>query len=485
MQQAIDIFPWNSNFETGLPVVDAQHRRLVELLNQMASHLWHYTYAITLEQAFTALADYALYHFQTEEAIWQEWLGDESWVSAHAQSHADFIDEVAHLKNQQGSHSPQEIAEKIVSFLTGWLALHILEADRRLAKAVLARQQGHSLAEAKRQAEDALDGAMQTLIRTILEMYQSLSQRTFLLLREINERKKAEFKLRLADNALESTLESVVITDADWYIIDVNPAFCRAQRADEAELIGKDLRTLKTAFADPQQACSIWSAIVQQNHWNGEIWERRVDGNTEPEWLTLSAIKTDDGSATHYVAIFSSISELVKRQQQLESIANHDPLTGLPNRRLLYDRLEQAIYHAQRHQQYLVICYLDLDGFKQVNDTLGHATGDQLLQEIARRFQNLLRKHDTVARLGGDEFVLLFSDLHATRDALPLLERLLAITAEPIRFGSAMAQVTASIGVSVYPNGDEDPNTLLALADQAMYQAKRQGKSRYCTHRPL
>lgn len=183
---------------------------------------------------------------------------------------------------------------------------------------------------------------------------------------------------------------------------------------------------------------------------------------------------------THYVGILSSISQLLERQQSQLSIANHDTLTGLPNRHLLEDRLAQAIVRSQRSQRLLAICFLDLDGFKQVNDTLGHEAGDEVLRVIASRLKKVVRAEDTVARIGGDEFILLLGELNDDLSLRQLLDRILLDIAQPILINEIPASVTASIGITTYPRDQSDPDDLLAHADKAMYSAKNNGKSQYC-----
>jgi len=375
--------------------------------------------------------------------------------------------------------------ENIVSFLTNWLAFHIIESDKCLAKVVLAMQQGCSLANAKKQVNEDFDGAIKALIKSVLRMYQNLSSKTLELIKEANERHQVESKLHLASSAIDSTMESIVITDSGLHITDANPAFCKEMEVTLAAIISKKLSDLKPSLMVSQQAAAIWAALLEKGHWSGQIIERKPTGELEPEWLTLSVIKNVQGEVSNYVAIFSSISELVKRQHLLEGIANHDPLTGLPNRRLLTDRLQQAMLGAARNNKLLAVCFLDLDGFKQVNDDFGHATGDLLLQEIARRIKGMLRASDTVARIGGDEFVLLFNDLHNREDVQKLLDRVLATITVPVQFEAAQAQVSASIGVSFFVDDSDDANKLMLQADEAMYRAKHLGKAQYCFFSPL
>jgi diguanylate cyclase (GGDEF)-like protein len=195
--------------------------------------------------------------------------------------------------------------------------------------------------------------------------------------------------------------------------------------------------------------------------------------------LSISVICDEAGNVQRHVGVFSDITYFKNHEAELSRIANYDALTGIPNRRLLADRLRQAIAHAQRNRKILAICYLDLDGFKDVNDHYGHEAGDTLLMDISRRLQEMLRSGDTLARLGGDEFVVLFNDLGREQECYPVLDRILSVVAMPVNIGSAQAMVSASIGVSFYPAENVDGDTLLRHADQAMYVAKQHGKNRY------
>lgn len=476
---SFEVFPWSDNFETGIPLVDEQHKRLVHLLNILASHLAYQSDLPALNNVFNELAEYAAYHFQTEENIWHEYFPGDAWESGHRQVHESFVAEVFRLKNEETTKSPHEVVEDVLSFLTHWLAFHILESDKHMAKVVLAMQSGMPLEQAKQHADQEMSGAMKVLIETVLSMYDNLSVRTMQLMREVIERQKAEAKLKLAANAMENTLEAICITDAGASIIDVNPAFCQTTQCSYDAVLGKSLKALKSGLEDDKLASAIWGAVAEKGHWSGEIWSRSPSGEIDAEWLTLSAIKNEQGEVSNYVGVFSNISRLIQQQQKLERIANHDALTGLPNRMLLSDRMELSIAHAERTRSLLAVCYLDLDGFKQVNDRLGHAAGDHLLREIAQRLLAVMRGNDTVARLGGDEFVILFGDLKRTEDCAELLDRILQEIARPVTIEGASASVTASIGVTIFPEDVGKSEVLLHHADQAMYLAKQQGKSGY------
>ncbi|OAI29862.1 bacteriohemerythrin [Methylomonas koyamae] len=480
-----EIFPWNPGFETGLPVIDAQHRQLVELLNRLAAHLAYRSAIPEIEAIFDQLAQYAAFHFQTEESIWAEYLDGDDSVAQHKLSHQHFVTELLALKHDRTDANFEEILERIVSFLTRWLAFHILDSDKRMAQIALAVGQGVPLETAKRSAEDLTD-AQQVLIKTILRMYENLSSRTLQLMKEVAERQRAETKLRLFAKVFENTLEAICITDPERRIIDVNVAFCQATKNSSAELLGKPLDRIKSGFTDTQLAATIAQAMQASGHWAGEIWNRNPNGELEPEWLTLSAIKNSDGEISHYVNVFSSVGELIKRQRYLEHAANHDALTGLPNRLLLADRMNVAMELALRTKTLLAVCYLDLDGFKPVNDHWGHKAGDEVLKQVAVRLKSLMRKCDTVARLGGDEFVLLLGNMTNLTDCDSFLTRVLAEIERPTPIAQGFAYVSASIGVTIFPLDNVPAMTLLLHADQGLYQAKNSGKScfSYCSALP-
>lgn len=474
-----DIFPWNENLQTGLPVIDEQHRRLVELLNKLAAHLAYGADNPEMEIVFGELTSYAQYHFKTEEDVWNEYLPADGMTVSHAKTHRDFVSEVLELRARQRTLATEKMIEEIVVFLTHWLAFHILETDKHMAKIVLFIKRGLTLDEAKEKARQEMGGALRTLIETILGMYDTLSARTLQLMREVAERQRTEESLRLSRKVIDSTLEAIFITDADGLIIDTNPSFCMDVQLKHEQIIGMDIRQLKPELFSEAKSDEIWRTATESGHWAGETLGRDADGKVKGAWLAFSSVKDSQAVITHYVGVLSSITQLVQRQQTLEIEANHDALTGLPNRRLLFDRLNQAILHSRRSQQRLAVCYLDLDGFKQVNDTLGHDAGDNVLRLIAGRLSDVLRGEDTVVRLGGDEFVLLLGNLDNEDKAGQLLNRLLQDVAQPMMVYGRPTLVTASIGVTFYPQDQSDPEQLLKHADEAMLAAKKEGKSRY------
>lgn len=290
---------------------------------------------------------------------------------------------------------------------------------------------------------------------------------------DITRRKSAEEKLRLAASVFSSSYEAIIITDADNRIVDVNPAFTRITGFSRDESIGRDPGLLNSGRQSRDFYRAMWEALDRNDYWQGELWNRRKDGSEFAEVLSISRVRDAEGQLLHHVAMFSDISRLKRQEEELNRIAYFDPLTGAPNRRLLDDRLRQAIAHANRTGKSLAVCVIDLDGFKPINDRHGHKAGDEVLIGIVDRLNAILRASDTVARLGGDEFVLLLEDVEGET----VLERVLESISEPLQVGHDSVSVSASIGVTLFPEDNADPETLLRHADQAMYRAKQRGRN--------
>ena len=296
---------------------------------------------------------------------------------------------------------------------------------------------------------------------------------------DVTERKVAEAHLQLAANVFTYAQEGITITDAEGTIVDVNDTFTRITGYSRDEVIGNNPRILKSGRQDEDFYAAMWQALKSEGRWSGEIWNRRKTGEVYVEMLNISAVKDADGKPTNYVALFSDISSLKEHQSQLERIAHYDALTGLPNRVVLADRLKQATAQTRRRENLMGLVYLDLDGFKEVNDSHGHETGDALLIVLSQRLKEALREGDTLARIGGDEFVAVLTDLSSTRECEVVLSRLLQAAASPVLVKDLTLRVSASLGVTLFPLDSGDPDTLLRHADQAMYQAKQAGKNRY------
>ena len=850
LTESIEIFPWNDNFSVGIPEIDEQHEKLVQLINSLSTSLVFKSDTLDPNKVFSELSAYAVYHFKTEENIWNNLLTGDEWEAEHKKSHSEFISGVQGLKNEGESKSNDQVLENLLSFLTHWLALHILESDMRMAKTALAVKSGMPLSQAKIKIQHEMSGATGVLVKSVLSMYDAVATRTLQLMREIEERRKIEQKanalikrnyilmkstpegvhildelgnvieandsfcqhlgytmaevlklsvydfeaslppeeiksaikkvisghakletvhrrkdgtlveveiissgveldgkkcifalsrditerkkehealieslkfesdlinsmldgfsvlnkngvhidvnpalckmtgfsreeligvkepfpywpqeeyeniraafqktltgitrnfelifmrkdgerfpvivspftvknrygnvvsysatvkditeikqaealiiasekrfrrffeknsstmlliepqtgkiidanetaanyygysktdligmfignintlspdriaaemkmaveekrnyfnfshrissgdvrdvevystpivsggqkqlftiihditdrkraeesMRVTASVFDISQEGIVITDSSNNIIDVNPAFTRITGYDRNESIGKDPKILSSGRQGKTFYEAMWKSLNTQKSWRGEVWNRRKSGEIYPEMLSISVLYDSEGKVLRHVAVFSDISVLKEHETELRRVAHYDPLTSIPNRLLLADRMKQAISQTSRDQCMMAVCYLDLDGFKPINDALGHQAGDEVLMEVAKRIGITIRGGDTVARLGGDEFVILLLGLEKGEECIATLERILATIAEPFTIQDRTVLVSASIGVSIYPLDEEDPDLLLRHADQAMYVAKQSGKNRF------
>lgn len=291
------------------------------------------------------------------------------------------------------------------------------------------------------------------------------------------ERSHAETRLQLAASVFTHAREGIFITDLHGNIIEANQVFSEITGYSRADVIGKNPRIMKSGLQMQEFYTALWADLQTKGYWHGEMWNRHKDGALYAVMMTISAVRDGYGQAMSYVNLFTDITPLKEHQRQLEYIAHYDALTGLPNRVLLADRLKQAINHSHRKNTALAVLYIDLDGFKAVNDQFGHETGDQLLMAVAQRLKAALREDDTIARIGGDEFVVVMTDLDCIATYEVVLLRLLREAALPVTINEHLVQVSASIGATLYPQDAGDPDQLLRHADQAMYIAKQAGKN--------
>ena len=297
--------------------------------------------------------------------------------------------------------------------------------------------------------------------------------------RDISEIRRAQDRLRITASVFDNSREGIIIADAGGKIIDVNRGFSRITGYNREEVIGKNPSLLSSGRQDKTFYKDMWRSLLQEGYWQGQIWNRHKSGEIYAELLSVSVIRDNEGQVQNFVALFSDISHIKSHEAELIRVANHDALTGLPNRRLLSDRLDQTIARAPRSGRLFAVCYLDLDGFKQVNDWYGHEVGDQLLVEIAHRLRQVLRAEDTLSRMGGDEFVLLLDELVCEQSCRQVLERALDVVSKPVVIGSDSVVVSASIGVAFCSPDNDGTESLLRHADQAMYMAKQGGKNQY------
>lgn len=287
----------------------------------------------------------------------------------------------------------------------------------------------------------------------------------------------ANNNLKLMAKVFENSLEGIVITDKDANIINVNPAFTRITGYTLEEIKGKNPRILKSDMHDAAFYKNIWSSISREGKWSGEIWNKNKLGHTYPEWMTLSRIVNEAGETSHFVSVFHDISDIKKKEEVIQHQAYHDPLTGLPNRLYFKEQIKAAIARSERAEKKLALLYMDLDHFKEVNDSMGHAAGDDVLIETGRRLKALLRQSDTVARLGGDEFTVILEEIESKENAILLANRIISSITIPFTIKDESFKIGVSIGIAIFPDHSTNSSVLIQCADSAMYQAKLEGRN--------
>jgi diguanylate cyclase (GGDEF)-like protein/PAS domain S-box-containing protein len=297
--------------------------------------------------------------------------------------------------------------------------------------------------------------------------------------RDISAQLAATRRLRLTASVFTNASEGILITDREGRMVEVNEAFTRITGYSRDDVVGNTPQMFRSSRQGPQVFKSMHVALIRHGEWKGEMWSRTKSGEAYSVWLTVSQVKGRRGKVRNYVALFSDVTALKLQQEKLEHSAQFDPLTDLPNRSLLSDRLNQAMTMCQRHNRSLAVLYMDLDGFKAINDRHGHKAGDELLVAVATQVKAVLRDVDTLARLGGDEFVAVLTDVDNVQDCIHMANRILAAFAKPVLVEDTLMHVTVSIGVTMYPQDSADADHLMRHADQAMYEAKQSGKNRF------
>ena len=597
-----EIFPWDKNFETGIESIDDQHKQLVNILNRLAAHLANLSSAPALDKIFAELADYADYHFKSEEGVWSRYFNDDVWFTQHIETHASFIHEVVELKNNKDNKPFDDVVYEIVIFLSKWLAYHILDTDKRMAKAVLDIESGTALEDAKKQANIDMSGSMQTHIETVLSMYSSISTRTLDLMREKALRVKAEQALHASEerwkfildsgtediwdwNVQNDTLissknntpmiemikselqeqddekesyihpadieqveadfqahldgktefyhnrhrilkkdgswswilsrgkvvsrdqngkalrmvgmhtdytqreiasliytnssEAMLVSDFNNNIISINPAFTTITGYTQSDILGKNPNILASGEHDRNFYEDMWTKIETQGYWSGEIINKRKNGEIFIQELKINSVVNTEGMSDHYIALFSDITQKKKSEELIIKYANFDSLTNLENRRMFQMRLEQEILRSAKFGLSFAMLFIDLDNFKDVNDSLGHDFGDKLLIEASTRIKNEIEKSDTLARFGGDEFTIILPDVQESSGVECIAQNIIDSLSQPFISADEKIYISASIGIALYPTDATNGSELLTNANQAMYQAKNTGRSRF------
>ena len=595
-----EIFPWDKNFETGIELIDEQHKELINILNRLAAHLANLSSAPALDEIFDELADYADYHFKSEEGIWSRYFKDDDWFINHEKTHGSFIHEVIELKNNKENKPYDDVIYDIVIFLSKWLAYHILDTDKRMAKTVLDIKSGTTLKDAKKQAEIDMSGSMHSHIETVLSMYGSISTRTLDLMREKALRIQAEKALQISEERWKFILDSgtdniwdwdiqsdqlvsskeddsildiinskieennkefsihpsdikqvkidfkehldgkteffnnkhrILKNDGSWSwilsqgkvvgrdiqgnplhmvgtntditerelgsliyknssqsmfvsdtnnnIISINPAFSTVTGYHENDIIGKNPKILASGKHNKKFYTDMWDKLINKNYWHGEVINKRKNGEIYVQDLKINTVKNSNGQIDHYVALFSDISDKKRLDEIIIKQSNTDSLTNLENRRMFKIHLEQEIKRSSRTKLPFAVLFIDLDHFKNVNDSLGHDMGDILLINAAKRIKSELRDSDILARLGGDEFTIILPDITEGLRVDYIAQNIINKLSLPFILNDDKIYISASIGITIYPTDATKGSALLTNADQAMYQAKKTGRSRF------
>ena len=302
-----------------------------------------------------------------------------------------------------------------------------------------------------------------------------------ILLTDITQQREAQELKQLAKTVYENIEEGIIVTNAKAEIVSVNSAFLEITGYQQAEVLGRNPRFLKSGQQGQSFYASMWRQIIKEGCWKGVIWNKRKDDEIIPLWSSISSVKAPGGKIINFVGAISDISTLKAKEEMLEHMAHHDPLTGLPNRLLLDARFELSLQNSTRRNSKLAVLFIDLDYFKEINDQYGHKVGDQLLVETAQRLRKLLREEDTISRLGGDEFVILLAEITRKESALELAQKIKqSINQSFTTEDGVELNIDSSIGIALYPDHGRDASSLLSRADHAMYKAKKKGKSCIC-----
>ncbi len=296
---------------------------------------------------------------------------------------------------------------------------------------------------------------------------------------DITQQRQTEEKLRQSAVIVDNMADAVIITDKTNKIIEVNRAYLEITGYRRADVIGQDPKLLRSDVHDQMFYANLWRDLLGRGFWQGELWDRRKCGEIFPTWATITAVQDEEGYSSNFIQVFSDISSIKRSQDKIDFLAHHDPLTHLPNRLLCHDRLKHALAVANRNKTQVAVVVLDLDRFKNINDSLGHTVGDIILQETSKRIQENIRASDTISRLGGDEFVIIIEHIHKIQNVSPVARKLLKMFSSPFVVNDQTLHLTASLGISLYPNDGREGETLIRNAETAMYRAKEEGRNNF------
>lgn len=495
MVDHIDIFPWYDSFNIGVMEIDEQHKKLVQLLNQVAGFISFQDDNLDLDTLIAELIDYATYHFRTEDTYWVSTISNSPFTQRHHASHERFIQRIAEFKQEIASLDGELWLDKLLSFLVGWLVSHILESDKYMALLSEVVQSGLPMDEAITSAEDQMRTNGRNAINIILDAYKNLSANAIRLMREIKAKNHAlEMNLE-SERQLQAVMDYALI--GHWSLryedkkIEWSPQMCRlfGVNQDKVPELDSLICSLDKCFHERFLQSVEHSFKTGEEHRMVCQIERQNDG--AKRWIECRGKVTyrDDGTPEKMSGFVQDVTDRKQDEEQITQLAYYDPLTQLPNRRLLLDRLNQTIAMTRPNQTYNALLCMDIDDFKTINDGHGHEVGDELLKQAAQRIQSCLHQGDTVSHIGGDEFVIILSnfsgqEMEVATKAESVAEKIARIFSQPFFIGDHKCNVSASIGMVLFNDQKASAIELMKRADIAMYQAKQAGKNTACFYDP-
>jgi hemerythrin-like metal-binding protein/diguanylate cyclase (GGDEF)-like protein/PAS domain S-box-containing protein len=490
-----EIFPWNDNFGTGIQLIDEQHQQLVAILNKLARHFVSgTTETASLEQIIAELADYADYHFRSEEEIWHKHFTGHPMLEAHERAHHDFFEKIKDIQTNRGSL--EDFADELFGFLTRWLAFHILDSDKRMALATLGVDQGQSLPQALKSADDEMTGSLAVLIKAVLDMYGELSASTIELMRQKIARQRAEEKLRETTERLnqqqlhlseeryrvlfDAIPDAVVVAAADTgLILDANTVMESTSGFERSQLLSMtviELHPLQSQTAHRAQLAE----MAQQNHVRAKFESEilRADGNILDVEVSVQG-PFSRGDEKCLVGIFRDISESKRHQQALERAAYFDESTGLLNRNGIKRYLDSVVASDSDLRSALII-HVDLDNFTLINERYGSESGDQILRQFARQLESHVPDCSKISRLGGDEFLLVLHCIPERAMLAAYMADLIKAIQQPLVLDDTDIPITVSAGVKYSEDlSATSAEVLIRQTSHALYLAKIRGKSQF------
>lgn len=481
------IFPWNPDYITGLDSIDSQHKNLLIVFNKLVLDLLNKSNEKNLNEIFYEFICYVDDTFRNEEILWTEYFDTDKWLQAHKIAHSNIIESLFGLMNKLNNEITIEKIDEIISLFIKWIDYHMLSSDMQMAKVVLSKHLGVSISDAKKGMLDEFSDSFFTPINESLQKlklnrsmkysnkYWELEHNTNNLIPNPNNLKSSSDTLELPASInlftqmFQNSKHAILICDKDNNIISINPVFSDITGYSAESVIGKNPKILASGKHNSDFYHEMWESLNETGQWCGEIYNKRANGDIYPEMLSIYSVKGEGSNIEHYFAMFN----IINSNKIVYKKSHYDMLTNLPNRYMFNDLLENEIEYAKNTQSSFALLFIDLDNFKDVNDTLGHEVGDVILMKSAYRIQKQVRKSDTVAHFGGDRYVVLLSNTKDTLEIEFIANTIITALKEPFAQRESQIYLTSSIGIALYPSDGEDVSHLLKRADQAMYMAKK------------